>query len=502
MLSEETDKVKREVKENRKLGTEEVESVERLLAKLYNSPDAVAEGVESAKIIQQHIEQLPSTAQPILKQVKTLAGWNGSIFLGGPSPATGKMTSLIVHNSEMLNLHHTFPNATTLWNDIEKAWDKFITASFAADAAGKLHIAYTDHEHDGSTPPGSSNPSHASSPQSSSSRDPTPPPQLASDSGAAGDDASGSTQGSSSKPRPRPRRSPETNEATEDGNGLGASQPTDSPGTSGESGAELRSAQPNTVGAPTPRADSLAYERERLATIAQNRERLRALGIGEKTREPSNIEEPEWMSSALEYLEDIEIGETWDALLEVWAAFECVVGYPDGKKRLSAKGRPEEVARWISGGHQYDKVPMPDSLERYATSWCAWWTKLQPTARHTDAETMWPLPQVLPDNDMEWDALRRGGCNGIFIAIMGLAIWASALNQDGDDVNADLSEGVLDKDEDVDTPEVFLDAVDDVLWVLTTIIDTLPTGMKCPSADVNSDDVQPRKKRRTSKAAI
>lgn len=98
----------------------------------------------------------------------------------------------------------------------------------------------------------------------------------------------------------------------------------DSPGTSNGSAPELR----------TPVVDTLAYERERLATMARNQDMLRALGIAPKTSEPSENDEPEWMSSALEYLEDVEVGDDWDELLEVWAAFECVMGYPDGKVRV------------------------------------------------------------------------------------------------------------------------------------------------------------------------
>ncbi|KAI0743688.1 hypothetical protein C8Q80DRAFT_1065540, partial [Daedaleopsis nitida] len=131
---------------------------------------------------------------------------------------------------------------------------------------------------------------------------------------------------------------------------------------------------------------------------------------------------PEWMLSALEYLTDVEGGDLWGSLLEVWAAFQYIMGYPDGK-HLSAKKGPEELACWISSGRQYNKVPVPDSLERYTTTWCAWWKKLQPRAQCNVDDCEWPLPHVLPDNIMEWDAIRRGGCNGIFMAVMGLAIW-------------------------------------------------------------------------------
>ncbi|RDX40923.1 hypothetical protein OH76DRAFT_1304272, partial [Lentinus brumalis] len=136
---------------------------------------------------------------------------------------------------------------------------------------------------------------------------------------------------------------------------------------------------------------------------------------------------PAWLKHAVDYLEDVEAGESWADLLEIWQELECSMGYPDGKtdvysqKRLSAKGRPEELSRWINGGRNYDKLPIPDPLAPYVTRWKGWWQKMQPKPRR-DSD-VWPLPQTAPDNDDHWEPLRRGGCNGMFIAIIGLAIW-------------------------------------------------------------------------------
>ncbi|TFK79908.1 hypothetical protein K466DRAFT_504802, partial [Polyporus arcularius HHB13444] len=184
---------------------------------------------------------------------------------------------------------------------------------------------------------------------------------------------------------------------------------------------------------------------------------------------------PQWMIDALEFFESVEAGDAWVELLEVWAEFEKTMGYPDGK-RISAKSRPEEVARWISGGRSYDKVPVPDSLDRYATQWKSWWTKLQPACRKSAKG--WPLPQVCPDNDAEWDGLRRGGCNGFFIIVMALAIWASAL----DDESA----------------EEFLEIVEDVTWVCSTLTETHPSGSKRGSSEESeeSEEARPRKRAR------
>ncbi|RDX40780.1 hypothetical protein OH76DRAFT_1305901, partial [Lentinus brumalis] len=130
---------------------------------------------------------------------------------------------------------------------------------------------------------------------------------------------------------------------------------------------------------------------------------------------------PAWLTEAVEFLDDIEAGDSWEGLLDTWQELESAMDYPDGKKRLSAKSRPEELSRWINGGRNYDKMPVPDDVNEYGKRWRTWWTKLQPKPRRDSGD--WPLPQTPPENDDHWEPLRRGGPNGLFIAIMGLAIW-------------------------------------------------------------------------------
>ncbi|TFK79919.1 hypothetical protein K466DRAFT_504782, partial [Polyporus arcularius HHB13444] len=157
---------------------------------------------------------------------------------------------------------------------------------------------------------------------------------------------------------------------------------------------------------------------------------------------------PAWLTQAVGYLEDIEAGDSWEGLLDTWQELESAMDYPDGK-RLSAKSRPEELSRWINGGRNYDKMPMPDDVEEYGKRWRAWWTKLQPKPRRDSDD--WPLPQTPPENEDHWEPLRRGGPNGLFVAIMGLAIWSSALNED-------------------DVPDDFIAAVEDVTWVCSILM--------------------------------
>ena len=71
--------------------------------------------------------------------------------------------------------------------------------------------------------------------------------------------------------------------------------------------------------------------------------------------------------------------------------------------------------------------------------------------------------------------------NGFFVVLMSLAIWASALN-----------DGPADE---------FLEIIEDVTWVCSTLTDTLPSGSKRDASDNDgsdeAEDTPPRKKART-----
>ncbi|RDX40779.1 hypothetical protein OH76DRAFT_1489995 [Lentinus brumalis] len=88
------------------------------------------------------IDKLPATGQYVLDQFKAQTTWVGSLFMGGPNPETGKLTTLTVHTGKTLNLNNEFPKATALWKDVESAWERYVTACFAPDTAEKLHEAY------------------------------------------------------------------------------------------------------------------------------------------------------------------------------------------------------------------------------------------------------------------------------------------------------------------------------------------------------------------------
>ena len=131
---------------------------------------------------------------------------------------------------------------------------------------------------------------------------------------------------------------------------------------------------------------------------------------------------------------------------------------------MSAKGRPEPLTRWITGGRQYNAIVVLSSISQYETTWKSWWMSLQPETRKPEDGSSWPLERVQPDDVEEWESLRRGGCNGFFIIIMGLALWANAVSE------ASVDAGNL------------VAAVEDVAWACERIVATLNRGTKRPSS--------------------
>ena len=88
---------------------------------------------------------------------------------------------------------------------------------------------------------------------------------------------------------------------------------------------------------------------------------------------------------------------------------------------------------------------------------------------------MWPLARIAPADADDWAAVKRGGCNGVFMVVMALSWWlAESKGGDGD------------------LADVF-DAVSDVSWVLD-MITALATERK--SSPIDSEE-HPAKRRRS-----
>ncbi|EJF56153.1 hypothetical protein DICSQDRAFT_37299, partial [Dichomitus squalens LYAD-421 SS1] len=87
-----------------------------------------------------------------------------------------------------------------------------------------------------------------------------------------------------------------------------------------------------------------------------------------------------------------------------------------------AKEHPEEIKMWLRASWSYEKLPRVKSTQQYAVGWKRWWISLQPPSRIGYTNT-WPPARCQPAEDEEWDSVRRGGPNGMFLAVISLAWW-------------------------------------------------------------------------------
>ncbi|KAH9885592.1 hypothetical protein C8Q73DRAFT_624379, partial [Cubamyces lactineus] len=135
---------------------------------------------------------------------------------------------------------------------------------------------------------------------------------------------------------------------------------------------------------------------------------------------------PQWINDAMDCFKtlDAKLYPGWSRVVEAWVNFEKS-GTFDNKVslRLPCKHRPEEIKHWISRGRRYDRLPIVKSTAQYASAWKAWWISMQPLCRMPEGGAAWPPRSITPKAAGQWDSLRVGGTNGIFIVVVSLAIW-------------------------------------------------------------------------------
>ncbi|KAH8108915.1 hypothetical protein DFH11DRAFT_1484489, partial [Phellopilus nigrolimitatus] len=123
-------------------------------------------------------------------------------------------------------------------------------------------------------------------------------------------------------------------------------------------------------------------------------------------------------------------------LIKSWLVLEKQLCFPESKKTH----RPDCIDYWQKRKKNYFAVP-PFVLASLTRQWIKWWVSLQPEWRRGDSL---PLSREMRDGE-QWVETRKGGGNGIFLVVLSLSWWASAL-VDGSNREFDL-------------------ALDDVCWV-------------------------------------
>jgi hypothetical protein len=92
--------------------------------------------------------------------------------------------------------------------------------------------------------------------------------------------------------------------------------------------------------------------------------------------------------------------------------------YQNKSMYLSATGRPSQIGWWIGRSRPFDRTPEISNVAAYCKLYRNWYMRLQPSWRGTT----WPLKRESVPNET-WDALMRGGRNGVFNVVIALAWW-------------------------------------------------------------------------------
>jgi len=107
---------------------------------------------------------------------------------------------------------------------------------------------------------------------------------------------------------------------------------------------------------------------------------------------------------------------------------------------------------------RFDLTPKVKPTE-FSAEWRAWWTFIQPAWREGTGND-WPLIRHVPSG-ADWTALEHGGANGLFLVLMALLWWGTAIPSQCDKQHAE-----------------FVMAVHDVDWVLTELVKKRSIGEK------------------------
>ena len=152
-----------------------------------------------------------------------------------------------------------------------------------------------------------------------------------------------------------------------------------------------------------------------------------------------NPDQCKWMKPAVEALVAALSPVQENSMVDLRLTFETLVGYQDLKKKLTTEGQPWQLSDWLTCGHKYQSPPPIDKAPTYTSTWCEWWSLIQPDW-HTDSVT-WPMLK----NDIEdekWTDVMKRGTNGIFLAILSVSWWYAQCGA-GDERN-ECEEAILD----------------------------------------------------------
>ncbi|KAJ7049776.1 hypothetical protein C8F01DRAFT_1264804 [Mycena amicta] len=158
-----------------------------------------------------------------------------------------------------------------------------------------------------------------------------------------------------------------------------------------------------------------------------------------------------WATDAWKEFTATPLGASFWQLLEHWVALETAYHWRTGTTYLQARRRPKQVAHWI----QNYRVSGPGitaigNIAVYDKLWWAWWNECQPSWRTINKDR----PVREDPAGRLWEGLLVQGKNGLLTVVATLSWWGQAMVKDGR----------------TQVSRSWLDAIDDVSWVLQELL--------------------------------
>ncbi|KAF8170607.1 hypothetical protein K438DRAFT_1613633, partial [Mycena galopus ATCC 62051] len=116
--------------------------------------------------------------------------------------------------------------------------------------------------------------------------------------------------------------------------------------------------------------------------------------------------------------------------LDRWTRLEKAWEFEIPAHKLSAKGRPETIGKWIVEARgQKQCAPPVTNPAKFGKHWWTWWESFQPEWRVRAADGA----LVIRDSYGEWDDnLLHWGLNGLLRMVAGLYFWGCAVSESPD----------------------------------------------------------------------
>lgn len=147
------------------------------------------------------------------------------------------------------------------------------------------------------------------------------------------------------------------------------------------------------------------------------------------------------------------------------------------QQSILTKNRPDQVAWWLKRGRKPKILPVIEKPREFAIEWQKWWLAMQPDWRRIEnKDKEWTtMARTAPDDtDNAWSdsKLLRSGPVGFRLIIMALAWWGQVVLKEKDTAK-------------------FLEAVEDVKWVLKLILNSFASNSKPMTKKRFADNDEP-----------